>query len=514
MNDNSAREPSHKNVFSEHACGETRLQSEGETASSFQSLPVVTSTQTLHCFAPCTWRRSVKCSSSATTRKVDPCARPEHRPANRTWFAFGWAEPLQYVHGRSCSSRTEMELCDLWADSWQSDHKDSTAAHTLRFTHWQWSNLFSSWHSPAYEHQTRQIHFFGWFQHLVELIVAQQAKKTRAKEQEVAHPVASMHHDKNCKEPRWQRIDRCRSQLQGSGWGACSSTSTSRRSQRPRHDTGIYTRIFIVALRMRQFFTGTIETMHGFVFAGWGGGGHNVKRPSIFWEKSLLWEACPRFEKTWSHTLPNDHALLAKGQGAGWHCHCFRSRKDHQHPMSLAVFKKRMSFFIHWQTRRSWRVTRVVRQKRHWMCERPDLAGQSEGDLFVEQELWRQWQVVFSKKESVRTLHELSMMNLPLSGKTFKFFQTSIWSKCYAKRQAWYGRENFSKRRLASMGLEGEGGLENEDREAGTFWKSTFMCCACSLAGDCTYNFFNCGSPANINLGREVSLFLERNLRE
>ena len=74
MNDHSAREPSHKNFCSEHVCGETRLQAEGESASCVQSLPVVTSTQILHCFAPCTWRRSVKCSSSATTRKVDRCA--------------------------------------------------------------------------------------------------------------------------------------------------------------------------------------------------------------------------------------------------------------------------------------------------------------------------------------------------------------------------------------------------------------------------------------------------------
>ena len=59
--------------------------------------------------------------------------------------------------------------------------------------------VFSSRHSPAYKHQTRQIHFFGGFQHLVELIVAQQGKKTREKKQAVARPVASMHMTKTAK---------------------------------------------------------------------------------------------------------------------------------------------------------------------------------------------------------------------------------------------------------------------------------------------------------------------------
>ena len=46
---------------------------------------------------------------------------------------------------------------------------------------------------------------------------------------------------------------------------ASIATSTTRES----------THIFVDALRMRQFFTGTMKTMRGFVFAGGGGG----KRP-------------------------------------------------------------------------------------------------------------------------------------------------------------------------------------------------------------------------------------------
>ena len=62
----------------------------------------------------------------------------------------------------------------------------------------------------------------------------------------------------------------------------------------------------------------------------------------------------------------------------------------------------------------------------------------------------------------------IEKMNVPLSGQTFKFFQTmdqrSIGFNYYAKRKPWWWREDFSKRR---MDLEGESILENEEREAG-----------------------------------------------
>ena len=44
-----------------------------------------------------------------------------------------------------------------------------------------------------------------------------------------------------------------------------------------------------------------------------------VKKPSCFWENHFLWGELPRFEKTWSHTVPHTHALFAKGHGEGWH---------------------------------------------------------------------------------------------------------------------------------------------------------------------------------------------------
>ena len=65
--------------------------------------------------------------------------------------------------------------------------------------------------------------------------------------------------------------------------------------------------------------------------------------------------------------------------------------------------------------------------------------------------------------------------------------QRSIRFNCYAKRKAWCWRKDFSKRRLVRMGLEGEGGLENKDKEAGglTHEAGAFQCHLCVVLCAC-----------------------------
>ena len=54
------------------------------------------------------------------------------------------------------------------------------------------------------------------------------------------------------------------------------------------------------------------------------------------------------------------------------------------------------------------------------MCKQPGMAGVPEGDVFVEQKLWRLQQPGFNEKKSVRRQYD---MYLPLSGQTFNFLQ-------------------------------------------------------------------------------------------
>ena len=87
-----------------------------------------------------------------------------------------------------------------------------------------------------------------------------------------------------------------------------------------------------------------------------------AKIPSDFWENHFSWCARPRFEKTGSHTLPHTHALLAKTTGIRLTLLQCPVRKGPPRPTS-PIFKEIKSFCIHWQTRRSWGVTRRVRHK-------------------------------------------------------------------------------------------------------------------------------------------------------
>ena len=292
MYDHSARESSHKSLFWS-VCEEKRLRSEGESASCFQSLPVVTSTHMLLCFAPCTWRCSVKRSSSVVQqqleRSIGVLGHPPHAHANESNMScFSRTEPLQQVHCRSCTSRTRLELCELCADSWQSDHKDSTAENWDSYT--CSSAIYFPVDSAAALQFSSTTHskilFFRGFQHLAELIVVRQAKKKKTREKEKA-PVARP-------SPELQRTNVERScscdpsveRRTSTGFGACvlAYASTSIKTSTAREST----RSFVVAVRMRSHER---ESDARFCFC-WGGGGgqppHLVKNMKLEFQLFLL----------------------------------------------------------------------------------------------------------------------------------------------------------------------------------------------------------------------------------
>ena len=113
-------------------------------------------------------------------RKKGRCARPDHFPLHKAaregsviesnMSCLRLAELLQHVNRRLCSSWTALELFELWTNSWKSDHKDSTAAHTNRSTQRLQSWMYFMW-TPSIT---------------VQLYGDQRARKTREKESVVS----------------------------------------------------------------------------------------------------------------------------------------------------------------------------------------------------------------------------------------------------------------------------------------------------------------------------------------
>ena len=148
------------------------------------------------------------------------------------------------------------------------------------------------------------------------------------------------------------------------------------------------------------------------------------KDPVVFLRKIIFCEERAHdSEKTWSHTLPHTHALLAKWHGAGWHYHC-QVRKGPPRP-NLSGCLQENKVFLHSLTdlkalleRNSKGATQTpvecVNSLLWQVCLKETFCWARTVETVAAQ--------VFNKKKSVRTLH--GMMNLPLSGLTFKFFQT------------------------------------------------------------------------------------------
>ena len=146
----------------------------------------------LHCFAPCTRMRSVKCSSG-TAGKVDRRAWPLTRTRQRIeheLLRLDWASAARtpsFMHFQD-GIRAVWTLCGLLTE--RSQRFDS---RELRFIHLQFSDLFSS----IYQYHTQQnsllprVSASGW----IYCRPTSKEKKTREKEQALLRD-----HHQNCKE--------------------------------------------------------------------------------------------------------------------------------------------------------------------------------------------------------------------------------------------------------------------------------------------------------------------------
>ena len=113
-------------------------------------------------------------------RKKGRCARQDHFPLHKAaregsviesnMSCLRLAELLQHVNRRLFRPWTGLELLELWTNSWKSDHKDSTAAHTNRSTQRLQSWMYFMW-TPGIT---------------VQLYGDQRARKTREKESVVS----------------------------------------------------------------------------------------------------------------------------------------------------------------------------------------------------------------------------------------------------------------------------------------------------------------------------------------